>query len=1108
MHYLAGMRATQKAAAFYARITEAANTSQPADKIRAYKLILESLFRDLTREEHRSFGNLFARMQFYFDKEVIPPDIQQQLTTLRILTTRATRSLFPLQPEEHSLCIKALAEAVAWFYEDVIPLHLSETYYDTGDKTLARNVRQRPASIDSLKCMVTAVGPLVTGRQGKYTCILMVRNDEQGDFQLSLEGLESATVMTLHGQLRSYDSIHVMHCRQEIAADADGETPLIYTTTAESQLVLEPDLLIDISDLAECFNHKGPNKLLYLVKKLVPQPSSPAAFRGNLVNALLDEMLRNREIDFKTSFKEAVADNVLQAAAYGRDKINEMFRDIRQSHWGNLHQTVKELQDKPVQIEPTFFSSIYGIQGRLDIMAEDATDPNRKEIFELKSGKAPEFNTWKNHEMQVVGYNLLLRSAFGRQRKGSSAILYSAAEAQPLRNVSSTHASENALLQLRNEVVAMLLRLAAGEYEILSDINSTSAIGLPPFSVEPFMGFERAWTSAPDTLKTYYKEFLSFLLREYLQAKCGMFSEVHREDDADGFAALWLQQEDEKASRFNIIPGLQFREFDTTSSSVIFDIVLPVSHNFRVGDTAIIYPRTGTEPAPLQQQLLKGRIDELGKDYLIFSLNNRQMTLDFFRQYEEWIIEHDIFESNYWIAAASLFYMLAPQYRNKAELLLGLRTPRIKELEIPVPAMFNSNQEQIVRDAVAAEDFYLLQGPPGTGKTSALLTTITAELVQRNNHVIIVAFTNKAVEEISLKLDARQIPYLRMGGRNTPSAVTLRDHCLNGSLEEARQFITSHRVFVGTVATMATRLDLLLMMGIPPDVLITDEASQLTEPQLLGLLMPFRKFILIGDQNQLPPVVAQESFFCATRSAELQQLGIADLRSSIFERLMQQCKNQKWDRSWGMLNTHFRMHDSIANLVNPYYAGQLASGRKEQQETFDACNYSKDGWDRLLSLGRKVFIPSPYEPTSKMNTTEASRVAGLLRYLQVRYGKDFTKDTVGVVTPWRTQISLIREMIADDKELQGINIDTVERFQGSENDIIIVSLAVYHAAQVQTLQCLGQFCWEDTAIEVDRKLLVTLSRARKQVILMGYEPVLQESAHYRRILAEMVRGEM
>ncbi|MBC9931582.1 DEAD/DEAH box helicase [Chitinophaga qingshengii] len=1096
------MQATHKAGAFFARIKEAHHTTNPEDKIRQYRQILETLFRDLTSDETRSFGNLFARMQFYFDKQVVPAEIRQPLSALRLLTSKSTSGMFPLQAEEHLYCIKALTETVAWTYQAAIPEDLALLFRHTGSNYLSLSYQHHPADIPLLKCMVTETSPLVLNDKGCHTFTITAKNDEQGTFRLTPDQLDDLTVVTLYPLLRPYDTILVHHCRQ-------GDHSHHYTTSSESQIILEPDLLIDISDLAECFTHKGAHHLLYLVRKLTPHEASPAAFKGNLVNALLDEMLRNGEVDVKTSFVEAVAENALQAAAYGREKLNEMFRDIRDTHWGNLHATVRDLRDKPVQIEPTFFSARYGLQGRLDLLAEDSQDPHRKEIFELKSGKAPDFNTWRNHEMQVVGYNLLLRSTFGRQRKGSSAILYSAAAADPLRNVSSTYRTENELMLLRNQVVAMLLRLAGEEYGVLSAITSTAATGLPPFSAAHFAAFEKAWYSATPEAKAYYQQYLSFVLREYLQAKCGMYSEVDREEDADGFSALWLQSEEEKAARFNIIPGLRFREFDHVSSTVLFDIAGPVSHNFRAGDTAIIYPRTGTGLQPLQQQLLKGRIDDLGKDTLTFSLNNRQMTLEFFRQFEEWVIEHDIYESNYWMAASALFHVLSPVHTQRVRLLLGLEAPRWHPLPFPAPAMFNPNQEKIVQRALEAQDYYLLQGPPGTGKTSSLLTTIVGEMVKQQRHVVIVAFTNKAVDEICSRLESRQIGHLRLGGRNTAPTQQLRQLCLNGSLDDARNYVTGHRVFVATVATMATRLEQLMMMGIPTDTLIVDEASQLTEPQLLGLLMPFRKFILIGDQNQLPPVVTQEAAFCRVKNPLLKELGVHDLRSSVFERLMQRCKRQQWEHAWGMLNTHFRMHESIASLVNHYYAGQLETGGEQQRAGFDAgaCPDIMP-WRHILSLGRKVFIPSPYEATSKMNQTEAERVVSLLQYLKAQYGPSFTRDTVGVVTPWRTQISLIRELLAGDKALQQVNIDTVERFQGSENDIIIVSLAVYHAAQVDTLQCLGSFRWDEADIEVDRKLLVTLSRARKQVVLLGYEPALSRSPHYRKVLGEMVRGSL
>jgi DNA replication ATP-dependent helicase Dna2 len=198
------------------------------------------------------------------------------------------------------------------------------------------------------------------------------------------------------------------------------------------------------------------------------------------------------------------------------------------------------------------------------------------------------------------------------------------------------------------------------------------------------------------------------------------------------------------------------------------------------------------------------------------------------------------------------------------------------------------------------------------------------------------------------------------------------------------------------------------------------------------------------------------------------------------------------------------MHNDIAALINPWYAGQLSAGSTHQSAPFSEMFEGSEKWDYLLSKGRTLFIPSPHEATSKMHKTEAQQVVSLLHHLKNRYGKDFSSSTVGVVTPWRTQISLIRELIGNNEQLQHVNIDTAERFQGAENDIIIVSLAVYHPVQLGMLQNLGIFEWNEQSVELDRKLLVTLSRARKQVILMGHEPALRASAHYAGILDSMI----
>ncbi|MBW8686022.1 DEAD/DEAH box helicase [Chitinophaga rhizophila] len=1084
--------------ACYMRLLEISDRQSPVEIIRQLRQLLEQLFRHLTREESRSFGNLFARMQFFFDKYTVPAAVQEQLTVLRILTHKAIIGTLKADEELALICVRTMADAIQHFYQEIIPATLETRCSPVEGKILSYAPQHAATLIAQVKCLITQVGVLQKKPGHAPYFMLDCRNDDLGAFQLIISESVYTHATLLHQQLRPYDTIHVLECSK-------SEAPGIYEAVSMTRIILEPDLLIDISDLAECFGRQGAHRLLYLVRKLVPQTPGIAAFKGNVVNSLLDNVLRNPRMELRQSFVEAVADHVLQAAAYGKEELNKMFTDIRGLHWPNLLQSSAEMHDRPVRIEPTFFSALYGLQGRLDILAEDEKDPLRKEIFELKSGRSPEYGAWKNHEMQVVGYNLLLQSAFGNERRGSSAILYSAATDTPLRNVSTTRQGENELLALRNEIVSQLLRLAAGEYDILDQITEEAAEGLPPFNIVHFTAFQEVYSKASPLLRTYYQQFLSFLLREYLLAKCGMYAAPDREEDAEGFAALWLLHEQEKLDRFNIMPGLQFRHFDTDSSTVVFNMHIPVNHNFRPGDTAIIYPRSPDGLFPLQHQVLKGRIDDMSKDRLIFSLNNRQIGHDFFAQQELWAIEHDIYESNYWIAATALFHVLEPRFGRKMEVLMGQQAPQTAPSAIPVPQMFNNNQQAILQAALDAQDYYLIQGPPGTGKTSALLTALVSVLAATDTQTIIVAFTNRAVEEICRKLDNRGIAHLRMGSRRSAAENRLRQYCLDGDIAGAAQFILQQKVFVGTVATMATRLHLLQMLGVKTDILIADEASQLTEPQLLGLLMPFRKFILIGDQNQLPPVVAQDDLFCHTQNNLLNRAGITDLRCTLFERLIRRCKEQQWHYAWGMLNTHFRMHTDIASLINHYYAGQLSAGSADQSYPYDTnAHTGTEDWARILARGRTLFIPSPLEPTSKMNRTEAHRVVSLLHYLRNQYGQGFTRETVGVVTPWRTQISLIKELIGDDEQLQAVNIDTAERFQGAENDIIIVSLAVYHPVQLGLLENLGVFHWEDDRVEVDRKLLVTLSRARHQVIIMGYEPVLRASDHYKGLLDSII----
>jgi hypothetical protein len=1090
----------------FLRISEAVQRSGTVHAIRDFRAILESVFRQLTATDTRSFSNLFGRIEYVFDRRSVPRYMREQVHGLRIYANRLTHEPAEPDPVHYLLALRAICEAVAWFHDVPVPQAFADMYAGLADRRFQRDRSRLPQEVAALKPVILEVLPMQITPEGIPHFTLHCRDEDAGDFELELWQHSKNDLSKLQGLLRPWQTLYLFHIRKTEGRDDR------YVSGPLTRVVIEPDLLIDISHLAECFQRNGAEPLQFLVKKFVPQETGEPAFLGNMVNALLDEAVRTPEPEFKEVFREAVTENILQAAGYGREKLNEMYRTIQSMHWENVRRLADEVRTKPTRIEPSFLSARYGLQGRLDLLVEDADNPLRKDIIELKSGKAPDFNHWKNYEMQVIGYNMLLRSTFGEHRTGTSAILYSRAEHDSLRNVSSTHAAELELLALRNGVVSAMLDIAAGRLEILDAIGPEILPDAPPFVRDAFSRFSQAWRSAGPLPRSFYGAYLSFVMREFLNAKCGIWSAAEREDEGDGFAALWLHDEARKEAQFGILRPLTFRRFDGPESAASFNIHDLTHHNFRLGDTVILYPVSEGRLQPLQQQILKGRLEAVGSDGITISLNNRQIDASYFEGYADWVIEHDLYESSYWQMTASLFSVMEPRQRDRFNVLNGSIAPTSGPTPDVHAAGLNANQLGILGEALAAEDYYLIQGPPGTGKTSTFLTRLTRELLDRDGAMVVAAFTNRAVEEIATRLTEQGIPFLRLGSRKSASEAHLRALVKAGDMEAVRSFISGHRVFLATVATLAGRIDHLRLLRNDLNTLVVDEATQLTEPAIISLAMSFRKFILIGDQNQLPPVVAQDAAFCRTTDPLLHAIGIRDLRGSLFERLMETARRNRWNHAFGMLTTHFRMHNDIAQIINPWYGHQLICGRPEQEADHVFNGPADRQWHALLSSGRAIFVPSPRETSSKFHRPEAARIVSLIRYIQASAGPSFDPRSVGIVTPWRTQIGLIRQLIGPDEALQALNIDTVERFQGSENKIILISMAVSHPAQMRMLRSPGAFNWEEgeeiRSVEVDRKLLVSLSRALNQLILFGDKQVLCSDPVYRAAISKMHRIEL
>ena len=112
---------------------------------------------------------------------------------------------------------------------------------------------------------------------------------------------------------------------------------------------------------------------------------------------------------------------------------------------------------------------------------------------------------------------------------------------------------------------------------------------------------------------------------------------------------------------------------------------------------------------------------------------------------------------------------------------------------------------------------------------------------------------------------------------------------------------------------------------------------------------------------------------------------------------------------------------------------------------------------------------------------------------------DFDESrTLGIITPYRSQIALIKKEIESlgIPALNRILVDTVERFQGSERDVIIYSFCVNYPYQLKFLSNLT----EEEGVLIDRKLNVALTRARKQMFITGVPELLERNPLYKSLL--------
>ncbi len=909
-------------------------------------------------------------------------------------------------------------------------------------------------------------------------------------------------------------------------------------------IIYEPDYLVDVSAIASCFEQYATSPYVALIKKIKPNMPTQATILGNLAGEVLDQTLhpQNGTVDLRGISHRFMERNALSISNLKVDEQRQLWNDMQRQAvnianalYIGLPNVMGEIyQPEKVMVEPTFFVEMLGIQGRMDFLQTDG-----QLILEQKSGKGafPYDNfvtprATESHMVQISLYMYILRYAFRHvyeehKRNLQSFLLYSKYQ----NSLYSQGFNASGLLfqafQIRNRMAWCEIQYATHDGfrwldSLTSDFLNQNHVDNSLWNNWQKPEIDRLLSVIKKTTpleRAYFYRMMKFVANEHMLTKVGS-----KTKENCGFATKWYASLDEKLTSGNIYASLRLDYPDSGTacpfSILKFSFSETETHdmaNFRVGDIVVAYPyEEGTDPDVRKNMVFRCSIEEITANNITLHLRSSQSSTYVFLKDRNlpWAIEHDFFESSYGGLYRGVYaFLTAPKERR--DLLLMQREPQIDTSLTTLKSHIPPGFESLALHVKQAKDIFLIIGPPGTGKTSyGLMTTIKEELAEVDSSILLMSYTNRAVDEICEKLIEENIDFIRIGNKlsaskeSQPYLLDERVRYMQG-VNDVKNAILRTRVFVGTTTSLTSQQILFHQKQF--DLAIIDEASQILEPHLLPLLsithdgMPvIKKFVMIGDHKQLPAVVQQTADESMVQEPILRDICLTDCRLSLFERLLRKYGHD--EQITYMLTHQGRMHPDIAQFPNySFYANKLdVVPRPHQKRTLPIDIEKKNGLDRILATRRVSFIAvdgPKQSPSDKVNQAEADVISAIVMKIYELNRDSFkATETVGVIVPYRNQIATVRNTILrhDIKELADITIDTVERYQGSQRKYIVYGFTVQQYYQLKFLTS-NVFEDSDGSI-IDRKLNVAMTRAEEGLIMVGNPYILTNNFTFFKLM--------
>lgn len=921
-----------------------------------------------------------------------------------------------------------------------------------------------------------------------------------------------------------------------------------YMVTA-GQIVVEPDFLVDISSLAACFEEYGHHPLLYTLNRLKERPNTYHTILGNFAGMVLDDVINSQHFSLNDTIRKNFREKAIEYATCRGFRPAEFMKDASQQTrnimqiTGSLFQTYDKTK---VLLEPSFVCEMLGVQGRVDMMTSD-----KRMLVEQKSGRNIHIERnsenssggkyIEKHYVQLLLYYGVLKYNFGLKEHEPDIMLLYSKYPMPdgLMRTEHFESELREAIRFRNLVVAQEHVMASEGFGSAIDNITPETLntkGMSGFFYDTYLlpqlkEVTDLLAGLPPLERAYLCRMTTFVLREQQLTKTGCLA-----GPSCSVADMWRMSVEEKLDAGSMYVGLELVELEknqTTGSYDLLTLDVPecgddFSPNFRRGDMVYVYAYAEDgQPDVRRSILFKGVMVRIEAGRVSVCLSNALQNPDVLARRDSqgrrllYAIEHAGSDVGSAATMRTLFDFVTSSPERRA-LLFGQREPR-RDTSVRLTKSYGDYFDDLLLRAMQARDYFLLVGPPGTGKTSTAMRYMVEEQLAAEGRpsVLLTAYTNRAVDEICSMLCDAGISFLRLGSEYSCDE-RFRPYLVgnmvenNPRLDDLRLRLMEERVYVGTVTSLMSRPFIFALKHFA--LAIVDEAGQITEPGLVGLLAAHKpkstmepaidRFILIGDYKQLPAVVQQSVEESAVNEPCLNEAGIRNCRDSLFERLIRNERRAGREDFIGLLRRQGRMHPDIAAYAGAmFYADERLEPVPCPHQEEVAPGYQEppaDERDEVLAKKRVIFIPSGKTDdglrSEKVNAGEARIVADLVVRIRRMAGSAFSNEkTIGVIVPYRNQITMIRR----EMERRGLDcaadicIDTVERFQGSQRDVIICSLTVNNDAQ---LDFLTANCFDENGRTIDRKLNVTLTRARRQMILTGNPEILSHNGVYAELM--------